>query len=344
MMPQQLPSQIFAIFFIACIFININELRSEKIKNQDTTQRMSSNDFKIANSPRTRIISDLPPLKTKNPWLRTSIVAASMGGVITGQHMVQTNTIWKNKSSFKFQEDGGYALWEDKAGHIYASYFSSYLFTESLLAADFSYEDAIWGGAAMGFTYMTYIEIMDGFGDDFGFSPSDFYFNVIGSAFYLGQYYFPYLQNITPKFVYIPAPWHGELERKDAIFAIDDYSSQTNWLSFNIYNMIPAVQDYWPRWLEISVGYATRNLSDEPAPSGYSNREYKGIVDYPLYGSPRIILALDYNLKQLFGKTDYNFLNWFLQTLDYVKLPSPAVEFEINGKTRFYLMYPFPIN
>ncbi len=343
-MSHQLSSQIIKIFLIVSIALNINELGAVQLVAKDSVERMSSHDFMIANSPRTRITGGLPPLETRNPWLRTSIVAASVGTLIAGQHIIQSKTIWKNKSSFKFLEDGGYALWSDKIGHFYASYFSSYLFAESLLAADFDYDDAYFGGAAMGFAYLTYIELMDGFGDNFGFSPGDFYYNVAGSIFYLSHYYFPYLQNITPKFVYIPAPWHGELERKGAIFAIDDYSSQTYWLSFNIYNMLPAIQDYWPSWLELSLGYATRNLSDEPAPKGYSNREYKGIVDYKLYGSPRIILALDYNLKQLIGKTDYPLLNWLAQTLDYVKLPSPAVEFEINGKTRFYLLYPFPLN
>lgn len=308
----------------------------------DTVKRLSREEFLLANEPRTRIIGGTPPLNTNYSFTRTALVTGGVASLFTVQHILQSNTIWAEKAEFKFVEDGAYTLYVDKAGHFVSSYLSCYFLGEALLAADFSYDDAMIIGGFLGLSYISYIEVMDGFGANFGFSPSDFYFNASGALFYLGQYYFPYLQNIKPKFSYIPANWHGEIPREEAFFFVDDYSSQTFWLSFNIYNMVPSVRSFWPDWLELSVGYAARNLCDPLAGDcDLSKSKPFNWGKWSPYGSPRVIFALDYNLKRMFPNSKYEIVNWFIQSFDYFKWPSPAVEFEINGNPRFYLVYPF---
>jgi hypothetical protein len=105
--------------------------------------------------------------------------------------------------------------------------------------------------------------------------------------------------------------------------------------------MLPAgISDYWPEWLEIAVGYAARNLSipctDCPPPKGEPHYDENGYVY--VYGDPKFIIGLDVSLVKLLPD-DGSFFNWFRQTLDLFKLPTPAVEF--GEETRFYLLYPF---
>jgi hypothetical protein len=60
-----------------------------------------------------------------------------------------------------------------------------------------------------------------------------------------------------------------------------------------------------------------------------------------VFGSPRFIIALDYNLVKLLPDGG-SFWNWFKQTLNFWKFPSPAIE--IGEQVRFFLFYPFTIN
>lgn len=269
------------------------------------------------------------------------IVGGFYAGIFYLQHDLQMNTIWEEQGDFKFFEDGKYALYSDKAGHFFGTYFTSYIVRETMLYTGMSWEMSNIVSTFIGLGYSTYIEVLDGYGENWGFSPSDFYFDVAGAGFYLGQHFIPFLQNFTPKFMYIPAEWHGEHGRKEAEFFIDNYGNHTLWLSVNVENMLPeSAKDYWPDWLELSFGYAARNQCTP----GSGCEDWKGEPHYNehgdvfVYGDQKYILALDYNLVKMLPDDGY-FWNWLRQTLNFFKLPSPAVEF--GDKTRFYLVYPF---
>ena len=49
-----------------------------------------------------------------------------------------------------------------------------------------------------------YVEIEDGYGANWGFSPGDAIADVVGASYYLGQYYFPVLKHIQPRVSYWP--------------------------------------------------------------------------------------------------------------------------------------------
>ena len=73
-------------------------------------------------------------------------------------------------------------------------------FREVLVASGFGWNAANNWGAALGTAYSTYVEILDGFGESWGFSPSDWYADIAGCLFFAAQNFFPSLQNFTPKF------------------------------------------------------------------------------------------------------------------------------------------------
>ena len=285
------------------------------------------------------------------PLIKTEIkpiVFTSFTGLMTGvfilQHELQMNTIWKEHSSkFRILEDAKYSIYIDKAGHAWGAYAMSYVFRELLVASGIGWNTSNNVGAALGLGYSSYIEILDGFGDNWGFSPSDWYADVAGAAFFIGQNYVPFLQNFSPKFMYYPAEWFGHTSRIPHDIINDDYASQTFFLSANIYNMLPKkYKSYWPKWLELSIGYAVRDILDANSLEGQGKIPSSECISLlpNNYGSPRLILALDYNLAKLLPDGG-NFWNWCKQSLNLFKLPSPAVE--IGKITRFYLIYPFKI-
>ena len=185
----------------------------------------------------------------------------------------------------------------------------------------------------MGLLYQTYVEIEDGYGSIWGFSPTDMYGNVAGASFYLLQFYVPALQNITQKWMYTPAQWINEIPRKEGQTFIDDYSSNTFFFSFKIHNLLPETwRRYWLPWLNVAVGYASRGLGTPQQDTKY-------------------ILALDYDLPELLpdfkaciGGPVGNLLNWLTQSFNYFKFPSPAIEIGEHGLTRFNLLYPFKLS
>ena len=180
--------------------------------------------------------------------------------------------------------------------------------------------------------YQTYVEIEDGYGSSWGFSPTDMYANVAGASYFLAQQYIPFLQNFRTKWIYTPAAWIGEHARLEGMTFIDDYSSSTFFLSCKVVNLLPeSMQSSWPRWLGVALGYAARG------------------IDTP-YSDAKVVVALDYDLPELLpdfrqtvGGSLGDVLNWAKQTLNYIKLPSPAIEFGASGMTRVNLLYPFKL-
>ncbi|MBM2815518.1 MAG: hypothetical protein HW421_2280 [Ignavibacteria bacterium] len=333
--------------FLFCCFNPIeiiSQLSSPSKAESDTLKFLSPEKFKYADTQRFLIDGSLPYIKTHIRPVPTIITSVTATTIFIAQHSLQLNTIWKTQSTFHIQEDGAYAAYADKfGGHLWGGYFGSYFFRELFLECGVGYENTQLYGTLMGLGYMTYIEIQDGFGTNWGFSPSDYYFNLLGCGLFYLQGIFPYLQNFTPKFTIIPAKWHGELPRYPSENLIDDYSSHTAWLSLNIHNMLPEdYKKFCPSWLGLSLGYAVRNLcGSAPEDLPYLNREKSVYINPQAYGNMKFIIALDYDLVKILPDLgDYG--NWLKQTFNLIKLPAPAIEIGQTG-TRFFLIYPFPI-
>ena len=323
-----------------------------KLQNADSLNVLSKTDsseskyytfdeFKYADTHLYTLTGDLPLKTTEIRPLEFGLFVGTYATFMVAQHILQMETIWKEQTDFKIMEDGPYALYADKAGHFFGVYLTSYAMREGFLVSGLSYEAATIWGLVGGLSYSTYVEILDGFGKDWGFCPSDFYMDVAGGAFFLGQHYFPFLQNFTPKFSYVPPKWHKERDRVPSEMFIDNYSAHTLWLSVNVHNLLPeSLQKYWVDGIDIAFGYAARHLADTINTSYRPGPDDVVIDGY--FGSPRYIIALDYNLVKLLPEGG-KFWNWMRQTLNFFKLPSPAVEFS-KSKTRFYLLYPFQIS
>lgn len=290
--------------------------------------------YKYGDDQRYTITGEAPRLTTK---IRTT-TALTIGGVtlasIIALHINQQNAWWKNqRGGFHFSEDWVNALQVDKCGHSFGGYLMAYGMDEAIKASGVDYKTSAILGSALAVAYQSYVEIEDGFATDWGFSPSDFYFDFLGSTFYLAQQYVPALQNITPKWQYVPSEWTGKPIINRPRTFIDDYNSSTFWYSLNVYNILPQdLKKYWVPWINVAFGYGADAIDAPLDPNGSPDQLSKR----------RYVVSLDYNLVKILPDGG-SFWNWFRQSLNYIKFPSPAIEFSPAG-TRFYILYPFQMN
>lgn len=309
----------------------------EKLIEEPPSRYVPDSIFRFANQPRYTITGELPYQKSNPKLVNIITLTGLFAGIFYVQHSLQQSDVWKETGPFHIQEDIQYALWVDKFGHLYGGYSTSYLFTEAFITSGFGWEISNILGSLMGLGYMTYIEILDGYSKGFGFSPTDYYFDIIGSGFFLAQYYFPVLQNFNPKFMYVNPKWLGEKDRTPHESFIDNYSAQTFWISVNIQNLFGGlVAKYVPEWLELSIGYAAYSLCYPPL--GNCDPRVTEPVSSDAWGNRKLIISIDYNLVKLLGDGP-PFWNWFKQSLKLFKLPAPAIE--IGKTTKFYFIYPF---
>jgi hypothetical protein len=256
-------------------------------------------------------LSDFNPLERKVNEGELLGLGAVYLGVGIGVHIYQRNAWWSSeRTSFHFQNDWSYALSLDKVGHFYAATFLAHLFTSGLEAGNIQSEPAAVYGSLAGLAFQLYVEIEDGFGAQWGFSPGDAYADVLGSGYSLAQYYYPFLKNFKFKFSYYPS-----LKMREGLHkgnAIDDDEGQKYWLSFRVKNLLPqTVSNYWPSFLAVAVGMGVQNLDGNGG------------------GQRTFYIALDLDAEQipLYGK-GWQFLK---NTLDYIHFPMPGIRISPTG-------------
>lgn len=326
---------IVCLFSVGNITAQTDTLKTAPLRDDSSLNRMSlkTNSFTYAGVKRCVVDGSIPNEKTTIKPVPAAIVGTVYIGTLVALHYNQKNAWWKEqRGNFHFQEDWNSALQVDKFGHAFGGYIMAYASSSSLLASGFSAEDADLYGAIMGAAYQTYVEIEDGFGGQWGFSPSDWYFDVFGAGFFAAQHYIPFLQNITPKWGYFPSEWTSKPKIDRPRTFIDDYNSSTFWYSIDVHNMLGDKNgNFWPEWLNLGFGYGGDAIDFKKDPNGPPDQ----------LSVRRYIVGLDYNLLRLLPEGGA-FWNWFRQTLNYIKLPAPAMEFSKSG-TRFYLLYPLTL-
>jgi hypothetical protein len=229
-------------------------------------------------------------------------------------HLYQQKAWWSDqRTEFHFLDDWGYALWIDKIGHAYGAMLIQHGISAGLEAANLTAEQSTWYGSIAALSFQTFIEIQDGFGPQWGFSPGDFYGNVLGSAYPVFQYYFPYLKNFMFKASYWPKDLNKTNPNSGQTHIIaDDYHGQKFWLSARMKNILPeSISDYWPEFLMLAVGMGVKNLDG----SGGGQRDFYIALDFdaetiPLYGS---------------------FWQFIKNTLNFVHLPMPGIRLTSGG-------------
>lgn len=319
--------------FNLCLFVVLLNCTA-RLSAQSDSLYLRPDEFRYADNQRYTMFGGTPRRVTEIQPIPTIALGAGLTGLAVGLHIHQRNAWWPggDSATFRFKEDLEYARGLDKWGHVFSSYITATFAGDALMESGFDRRTATWIGGATGLAYTLYVEVMDGFARDWGFSPSDAIADVVGSSFYVAQEYVPYLQNFTLRWSYVPASWVGyPVSNQRQKTFIDDYNSTTFWLACNVNNMLPAsAAEYWPDWMMVSVGFGVRNYDVVDA----NGRE--------VGATRRYLIGLDYDWVKIIPPSSIGVLNYLRQALNYIRLPGPTLEIGDDG-VKVGVFYPFAI-
>jgi hypothetical protein len=237
------------------------------------------------------------------------------------------------QSGFHFINDS--RQWEqvDKLGHAFSTYQITHLTHYVYRHFGMDRKRAVFRSVLLSTSFITAVEVMDGFSAEWGFSISDFGANLSGVALFAGQSMLWDEQRIQLKFSYFPTDY-AELRPNvlgsNAIESLlKDYNGQTYWLSSSPNRF---GWESWPDWLMLSVGYGADGMIAGSRTDGNQ-------LTYPNITRQRqVYLSLDVDLTQI--KTRQKWLNAFFDALGVLKVPAPTLQWNSGtGTLRFYPIY-----
>jgi uncharacterized protein YfiM (DUF2279 family) len=247
--------------------------------------------------------------------------------------LVGLNQLWYadyERSNFKTINDSGEWLQMDKLGHVFSSYQLSSLGAKTLNWSGADEKDQLIYGSALSLGFLTAVEVMDGFSEEWGFSWTDMAANVAGTGFYVGQELLWQEQRVLLKYSFHRTEFAKQ--RPDKLGNglseefLKDYNGQTYWLSANINSFFKS--ESIPNWLNLAFGYGADGM-------------LTGDADDPLYlnqnRTRQYYLSLDLDLSRI--KTNSHILKTIFDVLNVIKVPLPTVEMNGNGRVKWHYVY-----
>jgi hypothetical protein len=221
----------------------------------------------------------------------------------------------------------------DKVGHLFSSYQIGRFGAEALNWSGTSKRNQLIYGASLGFVFLTAVEVMDGFSEEWGASIGDVVANASGTALYVSQELIWKEQRVIPKFSYHKTQYSNY--RPDVLGStfqeqiIKDYNGQTYWLSTNIYSFSKGSKI--PKWINLAFGYGAGGMIS----GNYDNNSLILVPKSEIYR--QFYLSLDVDLTKIGTKS--HFLKTIFSLLNTVKIPAPTIEYSPNRGFKFYALY-----
>ena len=274
----------------------------------------------------------LTPSDTLNrPRLNTIVLSEASIGTIT---LLGLNQLWYadfERSKFHTINDNSAWLQMDKLGHVFTSYQLGKYGSHLLNWSGVGERDQLLYGATLGFTFLTAVEVLDGYSKEWGFSWGDILANGSGTSLYIGQELLWKEQRIALKYSFHQTKYAKQ--RPDKLGetyleqTLKDYNGQTYWLSANLHSFFK--ESKIPKWLNVAVGYGaegmltgTKDVDNQVLTSNERYRQY--------------YLSFDLNLSKI--STNSKLLRSILDVFNVIKIPFPTLEFNKKG-TVFHLFY-----
>ncbi len=243
--------------------------------------------------------------------------------------MIGLNQLWYAnypKSNFHTINDNKEWLQMDKLGHIMTSYYVGKIGMELLNWSGESKKTQLIYGATLGFTFLTTIEIFDGFSKEWGFSVGDIIANATGTSLLIGQELLWNEQRIQLKYSFHTTKFSKEnpnlLGSNFLEQTLKDYNGQTYWLSVNLWSFTK--KNNFPKWLNLAFGYGAENM--------ITGNRIENDTRYRQF-----YLSLDLDLSKI--KTKSKFLKTVFNTLNFIKIPAPTISYSKENKFTFYGLY-----
>ncbi len=237
------------------------------------------------------------------------------------------------QSAFHFFNDNHEWLLMDKGGHAVAAAYISGIGYHSYRWAGVDKKRAAWFGGLLGFAYMLNIEILDGFSKEWGFSPGDLAANTAGVSLFVAQQLLWHEQRFTLKYSFHQTRYAGArpgvLGSNLISEMVKDYNGQTFWLSCNIKSFMPE-KSRFPGWLNLAVGYGAEGMTG-------ATGNFNADPQFPEHPYRKFFLSADIDFSRIPVRSPL--LKTLLTLLNFIKIPSPAIEFNSNGKLLVHPLY-----
>ncbi|MCB0707571.1 MAG: DUF2279 domain-containing protein [Saprospiraceae bacterium] len=290
---------------------------------------------------------------------RLLLAAGGGAAIYTGASIVLWNTWYKQYETTSFHFFNDWHEWEglDKGGHLLTAYHEAKWTFDGACWTGMDRRKAMWTGVGVGFGLQATIEMMDAFAAKWGFSVGDIGFNSLGVSLFAAQELLWQQQRITPKVSFSKQDYPA-----DIIYSLDgsssttlearaqdlygttfitrffkDYNGHTFWLSVNPRSFSNNPDSWFPKWLNLAVGYGGQNMYGgfenswpAEAPVYFVDNEL-----YPRYS--QFYFSFDVDLTKI--PTRKRFLKAILGAANFIKIPAPAIEINTLGKVKFYPLY-----
>jgi len=266
-----------------------------------------------------------------------SVTAIVLTSYFAGLAYIGTSGYYPDDSRvpFYFTNDWKYYLQMDKFHHAFMSYNISYFGYRYFINAGIKKSKALLFGGGLGFLMLTPKEFVDGHLKDSGFSWGDITANFVGSLVMTGQELLFDEQIVRYKFSFWRSEYaqlgNGLLGRNFIHSYIKDYNGHTYWLSINANRFV--LKNKLPDWLNIAAGYSVNGMYGP-----IENRQsYNGKIIPETLRYRQFLLSLDIDWPEI--QTRSKFLKKVLNTIVFIKLPFPALEFNSKGQFKGYWLY-----
>ncbi|MER3463886.1 MAG: DUF2279 domain-containing protein [Chitinophagaceae bacterium] len=245
--------------------------------------------------------------------------------------------LWYKKfprSRFHFFNDNKEWLQIDKVGHMTTAYNIAVIQHDLMRWCGVKSNESIIIGAGTALTYMSIIEVLDGFSTHWGFSKGDMLANITGTALFAMQQRFWNEQRATLKFSFHTTPFAkynpGELGNNWKSQLLKDYNGQTYWLSFNIKSFLGSNSTV--KWTNVAVGYGGKGMlaaNDNP-------KDKNGIALPEFKRYRQFYLAPDADFFRI--KSNTPLVNNISYLARFIKVPAPTLELS-QKKLIFHPLY-----
>lgn len=255
------------------------------------------------------------------------------GGLAYVGSFVALNQLWyatHERSSFHTFNDNDEWLQMDKVGHLFSAYALSSFSYELLKGKQDFDAKAAKISALSAFTFLTTIEMMDGFSKKWGFSWGDIIANTSGIALFYTQEALFQRQILRLKFSYQPSSYRemrpNLLGDNELQGIIKDYNGQVYWASLNLNELSNKIQ---PKWLNLAFGYGAEGMVSA------NKNSFSDLQAFTR--NRRYFLSFDVDFTKI--KTSKPWLKNVLKIINVIKIPAPTMQLNQGGETKFHWLY-----
>lgn len=287
----------------------------------------------ISTVAQSKFESFLTPSDTLNLPRRNAIIISESSTM--GLSLLGLNQLWYAdypRSKFHTLNDADEWLQMDKVGHVFSSYQIGRAGANILNWSGVSKKNQLVYGSTLGFTFLTAVEVFDGFSEEWGFSWSDMAANAAGTGLYVGQELLWEEQRIALKYSFHQTKYAPQRPDKLGEGFIEemlkDYNGQTYWLSANVHSFFKESQI--PKWLNVAIGYGADGML-----TGKSETVNNLIISHQR--KRQFYLSLDVDLSRI--ETKSHVLKTIFEVFNVIKVPFPTLELDDRGVLKVHPVY-----